>query len=65
MSEIDISEQKSLIMILANREYEIRWPRENLEGCLYRLALLWKETDGFPAVRQYVDLRFSDPIPTR
>lgn len=65
VSEIDISEQNSLIMILANKKYEIRWPRENLEGCLYRLALLWKETDGFPAVRQYIDLRFSDPVPTR
>jgi len=65
VSEIDISERNSLIMILANKRYEIRWPRKNLEECLYRLALLWKETDGFPAVRQYIDLRFRDPIPTR
>lgn len=65
VSEIDISERDSLIMILADKRYEIRWPRKNLEECLYRLALLWKETDGFPAVRQYVDLRFRDPIPTR
>jgi cell division septal protein FtsQ len=65
VSEIDISERNSLIMILANKRYEIRWPRENLDECLYRLALLWKETDGFPGVRQYIDLRFRDPIPTR
>jgi cell division protein FtsQ len=65
VSEIDISERDSLIMILANKRYEIRWPRKDLEECLYRLALLWKETDGFPAVRQYIDLRFRDPIPTR
>jgi cell division septal protein FtsQ len=65
VSEIDISERNSLIMILANKRYEIRWPRKNLEECLYRLTLLWKETDGFPAVRQYIDLRFRDPIPTR
>lgn len=65
VSEIDISERDSLIMILTNKRYEIRWPRKNIEECLYRLTLLWKETDGFPAVRQYIDLRFRDPIPTR
>lgn len=65
VSEIDIGDRDSLIMVLANKRYEIRWPRDHFGQSLYRLKHLWEETDGFPAVRRYVDLRFGDTIPTR
>lgn len=65
VSEIDISESDSLIMILSKKRYEIRWPRENFPQCLARLNSLWQETGGLPKVRRYVDLRFDHSVPTR
>lgn len=67
VSEIDISDAQSLIMILENRKYEIRWPRKDLADALSRLDYLWQGTSGFPKTRQYIDLRFGDieQVPTR
>jgi cell division septal protein FtsQ len=65
VSEIDISESSSLIMIFSNKKYEIRWPRRNLEECLQLLRQTWGETSGFPRVRQYIDLRFGRTVATR
>ncbi len=65
VSEIDLSDSNSLIMIFSNRKYEIRWPREDVAQSLVRLQNAWRETGGFPNARQYIDLRFENNIPTR
>jgi cell division protein FtsQ len=65
VSEIDLSDSNSLIMIFSNRKYEIRWPREGFAQSLQRLRNLWSESRGLPDARQYVDLRFDNNIPTR
>lgn len=65
VSEIDLSDSSSLIMIFSNKKYEIRWPREGFAESLQRLRNLWSESDGLPDARQYVDLRFEKNIPTR
>jgi len=65
VSEIDISDSHSLIMIFSNKKYEIRWPREGFSRALQRLRDAWRETGGFPNARQYIDLRFDNNIPTR
>lgn len=64
VSEIDVSDSNSLIMLFSNKRYEVRWSREDFALSVLRLTTLWKETGGFPAVRRYIDLRFDD-VPTK
>jgi len=70
VSEIDISDSNSLIMLFANKRYEMRWPREGFTACMHRLKAAWEKTGGFPGVRNYIDLRFielrfDDTVPTK
>lgn len=65
VSEIDISDSNSLIMLFANKRYEMRWPREGFTACMHRLKAAWEKTGGFPRVRSYIDLRFDEDVPTK
>lgn len=65
VSEIDVSDSNSLIMLFSNKKYEMRWPREGFTACIHRLKAAWKQTGGLPGVRSYIDLRFDDTGPTK